>query len=247
MFRITSNKHLRSANHVDCSLWVCHTHQAQARYEHYIDGLVEGCGISSASAMEIPQSCTKPSICSLQQMILIRLWCTDAKSHTWFFTKQLIHPLGKSFDKLRPKQNGRRFANNIFKYRWIAFSVCYQKQLLQLTMSQHWFNNWLSIVSCHDVNVVSFNEMEWFNIFGEEPIIVNANPISTIFHLAGSQNMKNKTILIKSQNYWCKTEKIVTFAMIYYICQWPHPQYPWRPFVSCACCISITSASIHVM
>ena len=33
-----------------------------AQNSDYIDGLVHDCGISSANALEIPQSCTKPSI-----------------------------------------------------------------------------------------------------------------------------------------------------------------------------------------
>ena len=33
--------------------------------QHYIDGLVQDCCISSALAMEILQACTKPSICDL--------------------------------------------------------------------------------------------------------------------------------------------------------------------------------------
>ena len=31
----------------------------------YIDGLVQDCSNSSALAMELPQSCTKPSICNM--------------------------------------------------------------------------------------------------------------------------------------------------------------------------------------
>ena len=30
-----------------------------------IDGLVQDCGISSAEALEIPQSCTTPSLCCI--------------------------------------------------------------------------------------------------------------------------------------------------------------------------------------
>ena len=33
---------------------------------YYIDGLVQGCSISIANAMEILQSCTKSSICDQQ-------------------------------------------------------------------------------------------------------------------------------------------------------------------------------------
>ena len=35
----------------------------------YIDGLVQDCGISTANALEIPQCCTKQSICDLQTRV----------------------------------------------------------------------------------------------------------------------------------------------------------------------------------
>ena len=37
-----------------------------ARYTEYFDGLVQDCSNSSAVAMELLQSCTKPSICSFR-------------------------------------------------------------------------------------------------------------------------------------------------------------------------------------
>ena len=43
--------------------------------EHYIDGLVQDCSISSALAMDILQSCTKPSIYRLC-IIILRTWIT---------------------------------------------------------------------------------------------------------------------------------------------------------------------------
>ena len=52
-----------SALERDCPLpHILHT----ARYTEYFDGLVQDCSNSSALAMELLQSCTKPSICSFR-------------------------------------------------------------------------------------------------------------------------------------------------------------------------------------
>ena len=56
----------------------------------YIDGLVEDCSISSASAMEIQKSCYEPSILS------------------WKYLFQ--------FNTFSPGQNDRHFTKDIFKY-----------------------------------------------------------------------------------------------------------------------------------
>ena len=42
----------------------------------YIDGLVQNCGISSALALEIPQSCTKLSIRLSIQAVCLLCWYT---------------------------------------------------------------------------------------------------------------------------------------------------------------------------
>ena len=54
--------------------------------EHYIDGLVQDCSIASALAMEILQSCTKPSIYRLCIIILRTFLQSLAENmiHEWF-------------------------------------------------------------------------------------------------------------------------------------------------------------------
>ena len=41
---------------------------------HYIDGLVQDCSNSIANAMELLQSCTKPSICTVLEIHIIWWW-----------------------------------------------------------------------------------------------------------------------------------------------------------------------------
>ena len=52
----------------------------------HIDGLVQGCSNSSALAMELPQSCTKPSICTENRT---SLWCP--LYHQWSLRRQFYY------------------------------------------------------------------------------------------------------------------------------------------------------------
>ena len=71
----------------------------------HIDGLVQDCSISSALAMEILQSCTKPSTIALDRCWpLIKDWaaCTIMQGHTQALAGQFAdffvnHSLWKSF------------------------------------------------------------------------------------------------------------------------------------------------------
>ena len=47
----------------------------------YIDDLVQDCSNSSANALELLQSCTKPSICDLSVFAQVVAWCREAASH----------------------------------------------------------------------------------------------------------------------------------------------------------------------
>ena len=53
-------------------------HQTQSHQNH-IGGLVQDCSNSSALAMELLQSCTKPSIWNISHWCLFQ-WCGGAKS-----------------------------------------------------------------------------------------------------------------------------------------------------------------------
>ena len=53
-------------------------------YHHYIDGLVQDCSISSANALEILQSYTKPSICYVICLSLLTYPSSPINIRTWF-------------------------------------------------------------------------------------------------------------------------------------------------------------------
>ena len=66
--------------------WMC--------YSHNIDGLVQDCGISIATALEILQYCTKPSICNT---IIVFFYLSDRNYHTkskcdWNMTRKTSRP-----------------------------------------------------------------------------------------------------------------------------------------------------------
>ena len=75
--------------------------------QHPIDGLVLDCSISSALALEILQSCSKPLKCNMNPQVSKYYPVTPFSVES--MTQILLHTLGS-------EQNGWYVADNIFKY-----------------------------------------------------------------------------------------------------------------------------------
>ena len=106
-------------------------------YPYHFDGLVQDCSISSASAMEMLQSCTKPLT------FFIRLWPETLGQYqiNWDFV-QSLHPhdiITKKDDSKMNRNKSNMQVNsvrwNIWGRKWMWISI-----LLRSTMSLQWDN-----------------------------------------------------------------------------------------------------------
>ena len=78
----------------------------------YVEGLAQDCSNSIANALELSQSCTKPSMRCIIQMILVSMWDTPICTSPYFFpikcasvNLQLKTPVKFSVDLFILKQN----------------------------------------------------------------------------------------------------------------------------------------------
>ena len=76
----------------------------------YIDGLVQDCGISVANALEIPLSCTKPSIClsCAQRCMYLILEATFLSNDAWCWNARQIPKPPSSRKPLPPSFRSQR-------------------------------------------------------------------------------------------------------------------------------------------
>ena len=110
----------------------------------HIDGLVQDCSISSALAMEILQSCTKPLICTeshIRKVLLccglLRLrelsWCFNASCLPVFKCYGVSLVLVHSYDFPTPRDTGFKqsiFLQGIYQVRWLISNELEQKVMV---------------------------------------------------------------------------------------------------------------------
>ena len=132
-----------------------------------IDGLVQDCSISIANALEIPQSCTKPSICTFVSMAqFIKIWrlkrgidgIVDKNNynHIYIHNLLLLELTEPSTCKMMKSSNGNIFRvtgplhGEFTGHRWISlirpvtrsfdafFDLCLDKRLGKQS-KRRWF------------------------------------------------------------------------------------------------------------
>ena len=102
--------------------------------ENYIDGLTQDCSNSTANALELLQSCTKPSICLSSRKTIQSV---KANSNVYIIRAPLFFATVYNANRiilqwracckdysLKPRRNGRHFADDIFKWIFTNKRVC---------------------------------------------------------------------------------------------------------------------------
>ena len=113
------------------------------------------------------------------------------------------------FNTLRPRQNGRHFPDDIFKFSWMKmyeFRLTFHRSLflgVQLTIFQHWFRQWLGAdqATSHYLN-------QWWLDYRHKYVSLDLNELryldirKAILHVkSNSEENELGTVMLKVT--WC--------------------------------------------